>query len=86
MKNSGGNFPKKGALFFVMAKRRNDSTTIRQTDEVRVVITAKEHPHYGKSGVATGKVISLFGNAMAEVRFEDGDGCFVSKGQITRIP
>lgn len=45
-----------------------------------------QHPHYRESGYLTGKVISLFGTAMAELRIEQcrhgTDGCFVSQGQI----
>lgn len=54
----------------------------------RVFICDREHPHFGESGTLTGKVISLLGTPMAEVRLEDckhgTDGCFVVKGQITQ--
>lgn len=52
----------------------------------RIYVCDPEHPHYGESGFFTGKVISLFGTDMAEVRLEGcrhgTDGCFVSKGQV----
>jgi hypothetical protein len=54
--------------------------------KTRVCIVDREHPHYGESGVLTGKIISLFGTPMAEMKIKDckhgTDGCFVKKGQI----
>jgi hypothetical protein len=51
-----------------------------------VRITNREHPHYRESGKLTGKVISLFGKPMAEVKLGDcrhgGDACFVRTGDI----
>lgn len=55
---------------------------------MRVYICDPKHPHFGESGVMTGKVISLFGEAMAEVKLDrcahGTDGCFVKKGQVAR--
>ena len=54
----------------------------------RVYISDPEHPHHGESGVLTGKMISVLGTPMAEVRLQGckhgTDGCFVKKGQITQ--
>ena len=57
------------------------------TDQpIRVFVCDPEHPHYGESGVMTGKMISLFGTPMAEVKLDacrhGTDGCFVKKGQV----
>lgn len=67
-----------------------DRDTLRQQQQAkdigRVFICDRKHPHYGESGTLTGKMISLFGKPMAEVKLElckhGTDGCFVSKGQI----
>lgn len=52
----------------------------------RVYVCDRQHPHYGESGTLTGKIISLFGTPMAEVKLDackhGTDGCFVQKGQI----
>jgi hypothetical protein len=52
----------------------------------RVYVCDQEHPHFGESGVFTGKMISLLGEPMAEVKLEHckhgTDGCFVKKGQV----
>jgi hypothetical protein len=52
----------------------------------RVRITKRDHPHYRETGFMTGKVISLLGKSMAELKLENcrhgTDGCFVSKGDI----
>lgn len=52
----------------------------------RVFVCDRKHPHFGESGTLTGKVISVLGTPMAEVKLEDcrhgTDGCFVKKGQI----
>lgn len=54
----------------------------------RVFIWDRTHPHAGESGFLTGKIISLFGELMAEVSLENckhgTDGCFVRKGQIAK--
>ena len=54
--------------------------------DVHVWISDRTHPHYGESGVMTGKVIQLFGTLMAEIRLDHcthgTDGCFVTQGQI----
>lgn len=51
--------------------------------KTRIVVSDPDHPHYLRTGFFTGKIISLFGKPMAEVRFDDGtdDGCFIQKGQ-----
>jgi hypothetical protein len=58
------------------------------TEAIRVFISDREHPHCGETGVLTGKMISLFGKPMAEVKLDHcrhgTDGCFVSPGQIRR--
>ena len=54
--------------------------------KIRVYVCDKKHPHFGESGVLTGKIISVLGTPMAEVTLDDckhgTDGCFVTKGQI----
>lgn len=54
----------------------------------RVYVSDRKHPHYGESGELTGKIISVLGTSMAEVKLDDckhgTDGCFVEKGQVTR--
>jgi hypothetical protein len=59
----------------------------KEEKPIRVYVCDRKHPHYGESGVMTGKVISLFGKPMAEVRLNDckhgTGGCFVSKGQVS---
>jgi len=58
----------------------------RETDltKTRFRVMSRGHPHYGESGYFTGKMISLFGRPMAEMRLENcqhgTDGCFVSLG------
>jgi hypothetical protein len=55
---------------------------------IRVFVCDRKHPHYGESGVMTGKVITMkfSGEQMAEVKLDDckhgTDGCFVGKGQV----
>lgn len=56
---------------------------------IRVYICDKKHPHFGESGVLTGKIIQFpWGgdNKMAEVKLDTckhgTDGCFVSHGQV----
>jgi hypothetical protein len=55
-------------------------------NDIRVFVCDRKHPHYGESGVMTGKVISVVGQPMAEVKLDackhGTDGCFVSKGQV----
>jgi hypothetical protein len=36
----------------------------------RVFICDREHPHHGEVGTMTGKIISLLGTPMAEVRLD----------------
>ena len=55
----------------------------------KVFICDPTHPHYGESGVLTGKIITMrFGDQtqMAEVKLDackhGTDGCFVTKGQV----
>jgi hypothetical protein len=64
-----------------------DGMTNDEVKAERVRICDRKHPHYGESGRLTGKVISLFGNAMAEVKLDNcqhgTEGCFVSKGEIS---
>ena len=38
---------------------------------IRVYVCDRKHPHYGESGVLTGKIISLFGTPMAEVTLDN---------------
>lgn len=56
---------------------------------MKVLISDRSHPHYGETGTMTGKIISLFGKPMAEVRLDacrhGTDGCFVSKGQVSEM-
>lgn len=53
---------------------------------MRVFICDREHPHHGEVGTMTGKIISLLGTEMAEVRLDackhGTEGCFVKKGQV----
>lgn len=57
-------------------------------DLIRVQITDQHHPHFPEHGVLTGKVISVLGTTMAEVKLDHcrhgTDGCFVKVGQIRR--
>jgi hypothetical protein len=60
-----------------------------QTLDIRtqtVRITKRDHPHYRETGKLTGKIISVLGKPMAEVKLDDcrhgTDGCFVSQGDI----
>lgn len=52
----------------------------------RVIVCDPDHPHYGEIGTFTGKVISILGTDMAEVKLDHcrhgTDGCFVKKGQV----
>ena len=54
----------------------------------RVYVCDHGHPHWGESGFLTGKMISVLGTPMAELRLDDckhgTDGCFVGKGQIAK--
>lgn len=43
-------------------------------DRVRII---GDHPHEGKEGKIV-QVIKLLGKPAVEVRFEDGEGCFVT--------
>lgn len=59
---------------------------------IRVRICDKQHPHYGETGVMTGKIITMkFGTReqMAEITLENCrhgvDRCFVKKGQVEGI-
>lgn len=56
------------------------------TERIRVIVCDPKHPHYGELGELTGKMISLLGKPMAEVKLDHckhgTDGCFVSKGQV----
>jgi len=61
-----------------------------KADEIgKVIICDPEHPHADEVGVLTGKIISLFGKLMAEVKLDNcshgTDACFVSKGQIRQV-
>jgi len=53
---------------------------------MRVFICDTEHPHAGEVGTMTGKIISVLGTSMAEVKLDHcrhgTDGCFVKKGQV----
>lgn len=57
---------------------------------MRVIITDIHHPHAGEVGTMTGKVISVLGKPMAEVRLKNcehgADACFVSQGQAKQLP
>lgn len=58
-------------------------TTIR-------VIVVGDHPHKGKAGTLTGKVIRPLGREpeMAEVKFDDAgsvDGCFAEARNLRKI-
>lgn len=59
--------------------------------EIEVIVSDRDHPHYGERGFLTGKIVTmLWGSQMAEVRLVNcvhgTDGCFVSKGQVSRMP
>jgi len=43
-----------------------------------------DHPHAGRKGKIVG-VISLLGKPAIEVRFDDGDGCFVVDREKHRL-
>jgi hypothetical protein len=53
---------------------------------MRVIICDPKHPHYPETGTLTGKIISLLGTPMAEMKLDScrhgTDGCFVKKGQV----
>lgn len=55
---------------------------------IRVQITDPDHPHFPEHGALTGKVISVLGTTMAEVKLDQcvhgTEGCFVRIGQIRR--
>lgn len=55
-----------------------------------VRISDPKHPHYPEHGRFTGKIITLFGEPMAEVAIDNckhgTSGCFVSKGQVAILP
>jgi hypothetical protein len=57
---------------------------------IPVTITDAEHPHYGERGWLTGELITFkpTGEKMAKVELENcehgSDGCFVTKGQVSR--
>ncbi len=63
-------------------KASNNSRTMTQT---LMRIIDPDHPHYRESGYLTGKVISVLGTAMAEMRIENcrhgTEGCFIKQGQ-----
>jgi hypothetical protein len=56
---------------------------------MNVIITDKNHPHYGEAGRMTGEVITVLGKQMAKVELtgcqHGGDACYVSKGQVSRL-
>jgi len=56
---------------------------------IPVRICDPEHPHYPETGELTGKMISLFGQPMAEMKLDNcehgDDACFVSKGQVESL-
>jgi len=56
----------------------------------RVSIVDRRHPHFPEGGLLTGKIISVLGQPMTELRLDNcrhgTDGCFVSKGQIAFDP
>lgn len=71
------------------APRGSDGIDPERPQPIRVYICDPEHPHYGESGVLTGKIIEFkhgIGGSMAEVKLDDckhgTDGCFVAKGQV----
>ncbi len=43
-----------------------------------------DHPHSGKRGYTTGKLIRVLGVLMAEVQFPDGSACFAEQRHIAR--
>lgn len=53
---------------------------------LRCQIVDPEHPHFPEHGCLTGKMISLLGKPMAEMKLDHcphgTDACFVSKGQV----
>lgn len=53
---------------------------------MRVQIVDTTHPHYPEHGALTGKVISVAGTPMAEMRLDHcchgTDACFVARGQV----
>lgn len=55
----------------------------------RVQVVNRRHPHYEEYGRFTGKMISLLGTPMAEVKLEQcrhgTDGCFVKKGDVRAV-
>lgn len=55
----------------------------------RVQVVNRKHPHFEEYGRFTGKIVSLLGKPMAEVKLEHcrhgTDGCFVSKGDVTAV-
>lgn len=64
----------------------------RQAEErmgKKVIICDKKHPHYGETGVLTGKVIQVFSKKMGEVILDNckhgTSGCFVEPGQIREL-
>ena len=58
----------------------------------RVIVTDREHPHYGETGVFTGEVVTFkhWEGRMALVKLDacrhGTDSCYVSPGQIARVP
>ncbi len=50
---------------------------------IAVEIVGK-HPHAGKRGQTTGKLIRVLGVLMAEVQFPDGSACFAEQRHIAR--
>lgn len=61
--------------------------TNEEMTQRRVRIVDREHPHFPESGKLTGKIITLFGTPMAELKLDNcihgTDGCFVKHGQIS---
>jgi hypothetical protein len=57
-------------------------------EPIRVQITDPNHPHFPEHGAFTGKVISVLGTSMAEVKLDHcrhgTGGCFVLASQFRR--
>jgi len=56
---------------------------------MRIKITGSDHPHIGETGTLTGKIISVLGTPMAEVKLDNcphgTDACFVKQGEAKKL-